>query len=831
METPAHSRATSDAGLLDDAHAPLSKKEDEESEDSDESSKPAVDRERIMYLWARVRNVSRILGRLNKMSKDIQIFGACRKEFDKSPIADPNKDKDLQHIPTLILRPDSPLRRYWSLLMIFILLYTALVTPYRICFVDDVVGVWLVIDIITDAIFVFDIVLTFISAFEEEDGTLISDYKRICRRYLAGWFTLDVIGCLPISYINIQSSDTSSSSSDNYNRLLRLLRVPRMYRLLRVFRLMKMTRVFRSNALIRKLINTLKMNNGIVRLLRFGVTIIILVHVTGCFWFFLAKMDDFGPDTWVVRYSYSSLSNIELYILSIYYVFTTLTTVGFGDIAAYTINERVFAIILMGFGVGFYSYTISNLSTIMENMDIRSANLKTRLATLNEFAKDSNLPKELKAKIRRHIVHNHEQNIYSWFSHDSLLKELPASLRTEISLHMHQKIVERVGFFQDKDPGFISYIVPTLKNITFKSGEVMFQEGDYADEVYFIIFGRVNLKASNGVVFKTYVQGSYFGEVEILENTNRTYTVQVSSPTAELLAMSKAIFWSMMEEFPQVAQELIETARLRNLKNTEAKLHALSLLQDRPIEALASRKAPINTFIEKVQTSNTLVKNPRRRISLTNALGESISGNKSIGEHESIKSFAVKVVKPGENSAEDQEKEAYYTKLREKYSKPKQFALSMKEDSKNVSQEGETKDFQSSSASTPNIITPNTRKSPLTFSSQILKLAKPQKFCDPTCDETSLESPLQSPTHIPSADAKLSQKFFLSSEKLLPATGLSPDLDRIINALKGKEAFLDDQFATTDRLLEMIESRQEDLTGKLAKLAGVLKRESDTSLS
>jgi len=50
-------------------------------------------------------------------------------------------------------------------------------------------------------------------------------------------------------------------------------------------------------------------------------------------------------------------------------VFTTLTTVGFGDIVAYTAVEKVFAIVWMTFGVAFYSFTIGNLSTIMATMD------------------------------------------------------------------------------------------------------------------------------------------------------------------------------------------------------------------------------------------------------------------------------------------------------------------------------------------------------------------------------------------------------------------------------------------------------------------------------
>ena len=54
----------------------------------------------------------------------------------------------------------------------------------------------------------------------------------------------------------------------------------------------------------------------------------------------------------------------------------TLTTVGYGDIPVGTTEEQVFAMILMIGGVGFYSYTIGNLSSIFANIDSRQSKLK-----------------------------------------------------------------------------------------------------------------------------------------------------------------------------------------------------------------------------------------------------------------------------------------------------------------------------------------------------------------------------------------------------------------------------------------------------------------------
>jgi voltage-gated potassium channel Kch len=63
------------------------------------------------------------------------------------------------------------------------------------------------------------------------------------------------------------------------------------------------------------------------------------------------------------------------YIYSIYWSMQTLTTVGYGDIGAITVGEKILSLIWMFFGVGFYSFTIGNLSSIIAKIDEKAADL------------------------------------------------------------------------------------------------------------------------------------------------------------------------------------------------------------------------------------------------------------------------------------------------------------------------------------------------------------------------------------------------------------------------------------------------------------------------
>jgi hyperpolarization activated cyclic nucleotide-gated potassium channel 2 len=68
-----------------------------------------------------------------------------------------------------------------------------------------------------------------------------------------------------------------------------------------------------------------------------------------------------------------------LYLYGINWALQTLTTVGYGDINAKMTTERTVALIWMIFGVGFYSFTIGNLASIISAIDKRAAHLQEKL--------------------------------------------------------------------------------------------------------------------------------------------------------------------------------------------------------------------------------------------------------------------------------------------------------------------------------------------------------------------------------------------------------------------------------------------------------------------
>ena len=105
-----------------------------------------------------------------------------------------------------------------------------------------------------------------------------------------------------------------------------------------------------------------------------------------------------------------------------------------------------------------------------------------------------------------------------------LLEELPPSLRSDVvALLFHRNQIDNIQFFKTKDPNFLLEILPLLKQLSIDQNEIIYKEGDWTDEsiyiliyvVFFILKGTVSLVSPEFYVIRTYIQGSYFGEMEI----------------------------------------------------------------------------------------------------------------------------------------------------------------------------------------------------------------------------------------------------------------------------------------------------------------------------
>jgi len=133
------------------------------------------------------------------------MFGASRK-------IDLDIEEDITPLPFILL-PENYIKMTWNFVIMFLLLYTATFVPYRTAFIDDVSTGLANFEWLVDALFIFDLFINFISAYEDRDKNIEVRLKWIALNYFKTWFFLDVAACIPFQLLESGDSEDSSSNT------------------------------------------------------------------------------------------------------------------------------------------------------------------------------------------------------------------------------------------------------------------------------------------------------------------------------------------------------------------------------------------------------------------------------------------------------------------------------------------------------------------------------------------------------------------------------------------------------------------------------------------
>ena len=110
------------------------------------------------------------------------------------------------------------------------------------------------------------------------------------------------------------------------------------------------------------------------------------------------------------------------------------------------------------------------------------------------------------------------------------------------------------GFDQLDDPTLLQ-IAGASSNLLYRSGSVVFEEGDAADALYVVLAGAVRLGPGRGPSEVTLSSGDYFGEMSLLLDTPRTRTVRAVEDS-ELLVLPTESFHRLLSENPELERHV-----------------------------------------------------------------------------------------------------------------------------------------------------------------------------------------------------------------------------------------------------------------------------------
>ncbi|OWK52912.1 Potassium voltage-gated channel subfamily H member 2 [Lonchura striata] len=241
----------------------------------------------------------------------------------------------------------SPFKAVWDWLILLLVIYTAIFTPYSAAFLLSdseeaqrhqcgySCSPLNVVDLIVDIMFIIDILINFRTTYVNSNEEVVSHPAKIAIHYFKGWFLIDMVAAIPFDLLIF------GSGSEETTTLIGLLKTARLLRLVRVAR--KLDRYSEYGAAV---------------LFLLMCTFALIAHWLACIWYAIGNVE--GQRTgWLhalgqqigkpLNGSFGP-SIKDKYVTALYFTFSSLTSVGFGNVSPNTNSEKIFSICVMLIG-------------------------------------------------------------------------------------------------------------------------------------------------------------------------------------------------------------------------------------------------------------------------------------------------------------------------------------------------------------------------------------------------------------------------------------------------------------------------------------------------
>ena len=102
---------------------------------------------------------------------------------------------------------------------------------------------------------------------------------------------------------------------------------------------------------------------------------VVMIHIFSCTWLFVGQLQW----QWFERDGIDYDSLVHMYIDGIYFVTTTMTSVGYGDFTPNDFRETCYAIVIGAIGATFTAGIIANVTSFFHDVDISDENIDHKL--------------------------------------------------------------------------------------------------------------------------------------------------------------------------------------------------------------------------------------------------------------------------------------------------------------------------------------------------------------------------------------------------------------------------------------------------------------------
>ncbi|XP_032499527.1 potassium voltage-gated channel subfamily H member 2 isoform X1 [Phocoena sinus] len=393
----------------------------------------------------------------------------------------------------------SPFKAVWDWLILLLVIYTAVFTPYSAAFLlketeegppapdcGYACQPLAVVDLIVDIMFIVDILINFRTTYVNANEEVVSHPGRIAVHYFKGWFLIDMVAAIPFDLLIFGSGS---------EELIGLLKTARLLRLVRVAR--KLDRYSEYGAAV---------------LFLLMCTFALIAHWLACIWYAIGNMEQPHMDSrigWLHNlgdqigkpYNSSGLGGPSIkdkYVTALYFTFSSLTSVGFGNVSPNTNSEKIFSICVMLIGSLMYASIFGNVSAIIQRLYSGTARYHTQMLRVREFIRFHQIPNPLRQRLEEYF--QHAWSYTNGIDMNAVLKGFPECLQADICLHLNRSLLQHCKPFRGATKGCLRALAMKFKTTHAPPGDTLVHAGDLLTALYFISRGSIEILRGDIVV-------------------------------------------------------------------------------------------------------------------------------------------------------------------------------------------------------------------------------------------------------------------------------------------------------------------------------------------
>uniref|UniRef100_A0A383WLL7 Ion transport domain-containing protein n=1 Tax=Tetradesmus obliquus TaxID=3088 RepID=A0A383WLL7_TETOB len=296
-------------------------------------------------------------------------------------------------------------------------------------------------------VYASDVLLNFCVAYHAEDGELVTDLPSIARHYAAsGRLWADLATTIPFDWIvlEVMGLQESNSTLAWYISLLRLLRLGRAYRLY---------------GWVQNLTYNQTLSLLAVTLARNFALCFFTVHWGACGFWYIARQGGFSPQTWVganMDWVETGRSSLDKWVYSMYWSIITFSTVGYGDLHAYSVPEAAYVVVFMFVSLGVAAYFVGTSVLLVVENEKRTGSYRESLIVLDEYSATHSIPPALKADMKGHLrLHFSTAD----FRDEAVLGVFPTMLRRRALRHLYNAPLHACWLFGGAKQKFLDALL------------------------------------------------------------------------------------------------------------------------------------------------------------------------------------------------------------------------------------------------------------------------------------------------------------------------------------------------------------------------------------